>query len=211
MRLALATYNPVKECKNCSMRDENLVSAHILSFQTAAQLLQRFGGSWNTDGEGIELHLAGIENSLQFDLATGTVRNGTVMTQLGPRYTPDKGILALTDELCADLALPKTEGGVPLDPVFTLFLKLVEIFHARCGLRIIRVDSANGLGTWELRLEADGLSGWIGSDGYAHNRFGESIDLNIWQNLRPEKAATYIFGFNQFCRHYPNPLQPEKN
>lgn len=210
MRLTLPSYNPVKECQGCTLRDENKVAAHILSFQLAEHLLKRFSGTWQlADGE-IKLRLAGVEQPLRFELNTGTLGYGTLRTSITARYSVEKGITALIDEISQDLMLPFSENKGHVDPLFSLFVKLVEIFHARCGLNILPVEKDHHLQGWELALCEEGPRGWISTEGIAENRFGERADIKEWYTLRPEKMAAYVFGFNKFCGNYPSPFKTIK-
>lgn len=205
MRLALPTYNPAKECKSCSVRDESVVSGYILSFQVADQLMKRFPGTWKMELNLLTLQLKELQDPLQFDLTSGSLRYGSLVTQLMARYSPTKSISSLTDEIVRDLGFPEmTNHSADQDPSFQLILKLVEIFHARCGLHILPVASDEEE-LWELRLCQEGPQGWLSRNGVAQNRFGETVDLKQWSALRPEKLATHLFGFQRFCRHYPNP------
>jgi len=206
MRLALPTYNPVKECKSCTTRDESAIAARILSFQLADRLLRGLPGQWRIGENELILQPLVANRQIKLDLTTGTVHYGSVATQVVPRYSPHKGIGSLTDEVWSDLALPAASPNEEIDQVFTLFLKLTEIFHARCGLTILPYDSRNGRETWEIRLGDSGLQGWVRRDLTAQNRFGEVVDLRQWAGLRPEKMATYLFGFNRFCKNYPSPV-----
>ena len=131
---------------------------------------------------------------------------GTITTQLTQRYSPEKGTRLLAEEICQNLGLSVSDQLTESDYLFTLFVKLVEIFHARCGLQIYTVESQNGEDRWEIALCDEGSKGWLGRHGLAYNRFGEQIDIKEWSILRPEKIATYVFGFNRFCGHYPSPL-----
>jgi len=173
MRLTLPTYNPAKECRGCTLRDENKVSAHILSYQIADQLLRKYSGTWKLSKTEIKLNLKGVAVPLVFELNTGTLRYGSIMTQVVSRYSPEKGLARLSEEICQDFALPAPESSGQVDPLFNLFLKLIEIFHARCGLVIRPIETEQGVKGWELCLCDDGPSGWIGVDGVAENRFGK--------------------------------------
>ena len=210
MRLTLPSYNPTKECQGCTLRDENKVAAHILSFQLAELLLKRFSGTWQlTNGE-LKLRLTGVEQPLCFELNTGTLGYGTLRASIGARYSVEKGIAALADEISQDFVFPSTVDKGYKDSLFGLFVKLVEIFHARCGLNILPVEKDNQLLGWELSLCEEGPRGWINTEGIAENRFGERADIKEWYTLRPEKMATYVFGFNRFCRNYPSPFKEIK-
>lgn len=206
MRLALPTYNPVKECKSCKTRDEFAIAARILSFQLADRLLRELPGQWKLGENEIVLYPEHFPEPIELDLASGTVNYKSVITQIVPRYSPAKGIGRLADEVRTDLVVPAGESECEVDQMFTLFLKLTEIFHARCGLTVVPYDSRSGREVWEIRLGDAGPQGWVRWDLTAENRFGEAVDLKQWAGLRPEKLATYLFGFNRFCRNYPSPV-----
>lgn len=207
MRLTLATYNPVKECQGCTLRDENKVAAHILSFQLAELLLKRYSGTWKlTKGE-LKLHLEGVEQPINFELNTGTIAYGSLRTSIVARYSAEKGLAQLGEDISKDFALPAAEFKGFDDVLFMLFVKLMEIFHARCGLNILPIEKEHQLVGWELCLCDEGPRGWISTEGIVENRFGERADVKDWLTLRPEKMATYVFGFNQFCRNYPSPFK----
>jgi hypothetical protein len=210
MRLNSPAYNPVKECNGCTQHDENKVAAHILSFQLSNLLLKHFSGTWQlTKGE-LKLHLEGVEHPLSFDLNHGTLAYGSLRTSIGVRYSVEKGLNQLLEELIQDFALPSPGYKQFEDSMFNLFVKLIEIFHARCGLTIIPVEKDHQPLGWELCLGEDGPRGWISTDGVAENRFGDRVDIKEWYNLRPEKTAAYVFGFNQFCRNFPSPFKKFK-
>jgi hypothetical protein len=215
MRLALPLDNPAKECISCKVTTENYVSGYILSFQVADQLLRCFPGSWEIWPNQLTLQIEGVEEALVFNLGTGSVNKGELVIQLLPRYSSDKKLITLTEEIARDLGLPPmTKGNV--DSKFQLLVKLVEIFHARCGLHILPV-LFNQEELLELRLcqEGGGPQGWLSKEGMVLNRFGESVDMKKWSDLRPEMQAANLFGFQRFCRHYPNPesssLAPENS
>ena len=205
MRLALPLDNPAKECISCKVTDENYISGYILSFQVADQLLRCYPGSWEIWPSQLTLQIEGIEEALEFNLGTGSLNKGTFVIQLVPRYSPDKRLSILAGEIAHDLGLPPMTKG-DSDSKFQLLVKLVEIFHARCGLHISPV-LFNQEELLELRLcqEGGGPQGWISKENMAINRFGESVDIKKWSDLRLEKQATNLFGFQRFCSHYPNP------
>lgn len=207
MRLTLPVYNPVKECQGCTLRDENKVAAHILSFQLAELLLKRFTGTWQLTGGELKLRLAGVEQPLCFDLNTGTLGYGTLRASIVARYSVKKGLATLANEISQNFALPSSEDKEFNDSLFSLFVKLIEIFHARCGLNILPVEKDNQLVGWELSLSDEGQQGWINTVGIAENRFGERTDIREWYTLRPEKMAAYVFGFNQFCKNFKSPIK----
>ncbi len=205
MRLALPIDNPAKECTSCSVTTESYVSGYILSFQVADQLLRCFPGSWEIWPSQLTLQIEGIEEALEFNLGSGSLSKGTLVIQLVARYSPDKRLSNLAEEIARDLGLPAMAKGNP-DSKFQVLVKLVEIFHARCGLHILPV-LFNQEELLELRLcqEGGGPQGWISKEGIAMNRFGERVDIEKWSNLRPEMQAANLFGFQRFCRHYPSP------
>jgi len=204
MRIASLTYNEARECLGCGVRDEKQISTYILSFQIADQLLKRFKGEWKITANEVVLDLEGLNHSLTIDFTSGNINYGTVMARFNHRYSSEKGVSGLAAELCSDLAIPANEPKSNPDFLFKVFVKLVEIFHARCDLRIAPGKSQ---GEWEIRLNQDGPSGWVSDDNIAENRFGEKMDISQWENLRPEKAATYIFGFNRFCKNFQCPMK----
>ncbi|KUO60399.1 MAG: hypothetical protein APF84_17020 [Gracilibacter sp. BRH_c7a] len=206
LRIMSMSYNEARECSGCSLRDEKQVSTHILSFQIAGHLLKQHQGSWNITEKELILKLKGFTNPVAIDIMSGTITYGTVTMPFYSRYSPEKGVKVLVDEICEDLAIPCRDDSDSNNSnfLFNAFVKLVEIFHARCDLRIIPSKTE---GEWEIRLSQDGPSGWIGEDNIAENRFGEKIDISQWKNIRPEKLATYIFGFNRFCKHFQCPMK----
>jgi len=209
MRLAISAYNPAKECCGCLLRDEKTIAAHILSYQLAARLLARYSGSWQIQRGEIVLHLTGADHPLVFDVKHGNVHYGTVSAQFANRYDAKKGLAALTEEICEDLRLPATAApGGEVDKTFNLLVKLVEIFHARCGLEILPLEGEPR--GWELRLHHDGPSGYLYEDWTIENRYGETFDLRKWNGLRLEKMATYLFGFNRFCGNFPSPCAEDR-
>ena len=206
MRLALPAYNKAKECKICLDKEETVVSAYILSFQTASQILKKNIGTWSIVKDELRIQLKDVLITIVIDLTNSKLTYGTIMTQLTQRYSPEKGTELFAEEIYQNLGLTFSNQNTESDLLFTLFLKLVEIFHARCGLQIYEVESENGEEQWEIALCNEGSKGWVGRNGLASNRFGEQIDIKEWSGLRPEKIATYFFGFNRFCGHYPSPL-----
>lgn len=204
MRIASLTYNEARDCMGCDCRDEKQISTYILSFQIAEQLLKRFQGQWKITDNEIVLSLANIGQPLSIDLSSGTIHYGTLMTRFHHRYNPIEGVTGLVDGLCSDFNLPMDEPENNTEFLFKVFVKLVEIFHAHCDLRI---TPGKDEGEWEIRLNQDGPSGWLGEDRIAENRFGEKIDITKWESLRIEKAATYIFGFNRFCKNFQCPMK----
>lgn len=204
LRIMSMSYNEARECAGCSLRDEKQVSTYILSFQIAGQLLKQHQGDWNITSKEIILKLEGFSNTVIIDVSSGTMTYGTVAMPFYNRYSPEKGVKVLVDEVCADLAIPCRQDSNNSKFLFSALVKLVEIFHARCDLRI---GPSKTEGEWEIQLSQDGPFGWIGEDNIAENRFGEKMDISQWQNLRPEKLATYIFGFNRFCKHFQCPMK----
>ncbi|MGI6451732.1 MAG: hypothetical protein ACOX3R_16170 [Desulfitobacteriia bacterium] len=204
MRIASLTYNEAKDCQGSGVRDEKQISTYILSFEIAERLLERFSGQWKITGNEIVLNLAGLGHSLAIDYVAGIIKYGTLSAYFYHRYDPRKGVSGLVRDLCLDLAVPQVEGSYSTDFLFKVFVKLVEIFHPRCDLRIL---SGPKEGEWEIRLNQTGPSGWINAQNFAENRFGEKVDISVWQSLRPEKVATYIFGFNRFCKNFQCPMK----
>ncbi|WP_019851277.1 hypothetical protein [Desulfitobacterium sp. PCE1] len=206
MRLPLPSYNPVKQCQGCSQYDENKVAAQILSYQLAYYLLKRYSGTWQVKKDEILLQLEGADSPMHFELHTGVLRYKTLRTSIVSRYSVDHGLNELAEDIIKDFALPNSHGDFQ-DSLFGLFVKLIEIFHARCGLRIAQCEKGQNLAGWELTLGDETLRGWISADGVAENRFGERYNLKKWFNLRPEKMAAYAFGFYRFCENYPSPIK----
>lgn len=207
MRLTVTSYNPAKQCQGCLHVDETKVAAHILSYQLAYMLLKRYGGTWKVIKEEIILHLDDIEKPLLFELNNGTLRYKTLRASIVSRYSVEKGIQYLTEEIIHDFALPQGKEGEFVDPLFSLFVKLIEIFHARCGLKIAQMEKGDGFLGWQLTLGDEELKGWVNPEGMVKNRFGESSDIHQWDHLRPEKKAAYVFGFCRFCDNYPSPVK----
>lgn len=206
MRLPLTNYNPVKLCQGCIQHDETKVAAQILSYQLAYHLLKRYSGTWQVKKDEILLQLEGTAHPLHFELNTGVLRYKTVRTSIVSRYSVERGLNELAEEISKDFALPDSRGEFQ-DPLMGLFVKLIEIYHARCGLRIVQCEKGQSLAGWELALGDETLRGWISSDGVMENRFGERYDLQDWFALRPEKMAAYVFGFYRFCKNYPSPIR----
>ena len=208
MRLALPSFNPVRECRSCKVREEREVSAHILSYQIAHQLLMSIPGQIQVDGNRLILELDSYE-PLHFDLRSGSLNARNLSIPLEQRYQLNKRLDELTQQIKEELQISQNEEGYEVNPIHTLLVKLVEIFHARCGLYLQSVQIQGDNTVWEIRLCENGPSGWIQSNGVIRNRFGEEMNLNEWIQLRPEKLAAYVFGFNRFCRHYPSPVHPQ--
>lgn len=208
MRLALPSFNPVRDCRGCKVREESEVSAHILSYQIAHQLLKGKPGKIQVDGNRLILELDTHE-PLDFDLRSGSLNSRNLSIPLEQRYQLNKSIDELAQQIKEELQISPIEGDYKINPIHTLLVKLVEIFHARCGLCLQSVQGEDDNTVWEIRLCENGPSGWIQSNGVVRNRFGEEMELAQWIHLRPEKLAAYVFGFNRFCRHYPSPVNPE--
>lgn len=204
LRIMSMSYNEARECAGSSLRDEKQVSTYILSFQIAGELLKQNQGDWDITSKEIILKLEGFANPVIIDVSSGTLTFGTVAMPFYNRYSPEKGVKVLVDEVCSDLAIPCKQDSNNSAFLFNAFVKLVEIFHARCNLRI---GPSKTEGEWEIQLSQDGPFAWIGEDNIAENRFGEKMDISQWKNLRPEKVATYIFGFNRFCKHFQCPMK----
>lgn len=205
LRLALVV-NPVKECQSCAQRDEREVSAHILAYQIAHQLLLSVPGQIQVDGNRLILNLE-EHDPLHFDLRSGSLHAYNLNIPLEQRYQRQKGVEDLVNRLKEEFQITSRNPDYHIDPITTLLVKLIEIYHARCGLHISSVQSQGEKTIWEIKLHEDGPSGWIQSDGVMRNRLGEEMSLTDWSHLRPEKLAMYVFGFNQFCRHYPSPVK----
>ncbi|MEL1133889.1 hypothetical protein AAC978_01800 [Desulfitobacterium sp. THU1] len=205
MRLTVPSYNPVKQCQGCSQQDENKVAAQILSYQLAHLFLKRYSGTWQIKKDEILLKLESFEQPLQFELNTGTIRYKTLRASLISRYSVEKGLSCLADDIAQDFAFPMSSAETK-DDLFGLFVKLIEIYHARCGLKIVQCEKGNNLLGWELILGDEKLRGWISSEFVAENRFGERMNILEWFKLRPEKMAGYVFGFQRFCENYPTPV-----
>lgn len=138
---------------------------------------------------------------------SGILVYGSLKTSILIHYHVDKGLTELKEEIISDLGLPLTENKEYEDPIFRLFVKLIEIFHARCGLKIKTIENTDEETVWEIYLSETGPHGWISSDGIAKNAQGEQVDIKLWFSLRPEKIAGYVFGFNSFCKNYKSPLK----
>jgi len=204
MRIASLNYEEDRECRGSSVRDEKQISTYILSFQVAEKLLRIHQGSWKITGNQIVLQLKDLEQDLVIDIESGKISYGTVTIPFANRYSAAQGVMSLVQELCSDLNIPPKEAVNDLDFLFKVFVKLVEVFHARCDLRIL---PGNADGEWEIRLGEEGPSGWLSADNIAENRFGEKMDISVWENLRAEKVATYLFGFNRFCKNFQCPMR----
>lgn len=206
MRLVLPSYNPVKQCQGCSQYDENKVSAQILSYQLAYNLLTRYGGNWQVKKDEIILQLEDVDQPLYFELNTGTLKYKTLRASVVSRYSVESGLNLLAEDIVKDFALPYSFKDFQ-EPLFGFFVKMIEIFHARCGLKIAQCEKGQTLAGWELALGDENLNGWISSNGVVENRFGEQYNLKEWFSLRPEKMAAYVFGFLNFCGNYPSPIK----
>lgn len=206
LRVALVV-NPVKECQSCTQRDEREVSAHILSYQIAHELLSSVPGQIQVDGSRLILNLQS-HDPLHFDLRSGSLQAKNLNIPFEQRYHKDKRLDELIKQLKEEIQISPADMDYQIDPLTTLLVKLIEIYHARCGLHVSSVQSHEDKFLWEIKLHEDGPSGWIQSDGVIKNRFGEEMKLTDWAHLRPEKLAMYVFGFNRFCRHFPSPVKP---
>lgn len=206
MRLASLSSNPVKECQSCDGREEREVTSHILSYQIAHQLLMSVPGQIQVEGSRLTLNLDSHE-PLHFDLRSGTLNTMNLSIPLEQRYQRDKRLSELTRQIKEELQINGEIEGNQVNQIHTLLVKLIEIFHARCGLHIQSAQTQGDKTLWEIRLCEGGPIGWIQSDGVIRNRFGEEANLDVWKQLRPEKLAAYVFGFNQFCRHYSVPTK----
>lgn len=206
MRLALATYNPVKECQSCTIREEKEVSAHILAYQVAHQLFNSYSGSLNMDYNTLIVQLDFSEAPLTIDLHAGHLNYKSLSIPLQQHYESGRSLSEIVKEIQDYLALPEV-SPTPDREYYTLLTKLIEIFHARCGLHFRTIETTEEKTTWEFSLCEQGPQGWISSDGIVSNRFGEVLNLRDWKHLRPEKLAAYVFGFSRFCRHFPSPIR----
>ncbi|MDA8227681.1 MAG: hypothetical protein M0T74_08250 [Desulfitobacterium hafniense] len=211
MRIAAPAYNPVKECKSCKGRDESMVSSHILAFQVANEMFKLAKTYPLVEREFLLLELEKADNTLRFDLLKGDLSYGSVSFPLMDKYSPETGVERLIQEVLSKLELttiyPLRYSNEIRESryIFSILAKLIEVFHARCGLHIITLGRNEDHVIWELSLCEEGPKGWINSNGIAKNRFGDEINIRQWATLRPEKVATNIFGFNKFCSHYSLP------
>lgn len=208
MRVALSVLNPVKDCQCSAQRDENEVSAHILAYQIAYHLLSCIPGQIQIDGSNLTLKLEEHE-SLHFDLQSGYLHGQNLKIPFIEGYKDQKRLDEIVKAIKEELMITSSHEAREVDPITTLLVKLIEIYHARCGLKIYTRINEDGQTTWEINLHEGGPSGWVEGDGTIRNRLGEVVRLEEWSHLRPEKRATYVFGFNRFCRHFPSPLDKE--
>lgn len=206
MRFPLPIYNPVKECNSCIQQEENEVSAHILAYQVANQLIKAHSGSMTMDCSTLAINLRFLEEPLTINLHSGQLSYQSLSVPLQQHYASGMSLGQIVSEIEDYLALPEANPGSDYE-IYSLLTKLVEIYHARCGLKITTLENSEGKTTWELRLSDQDRVGWIYSDGTAKNRFGEVLELKDWEHLRPEKRASYVFGFNRYCSNYPSPLK----
>lgn len=211
MRFVIPPDSSMAECHSCRDYDEYQVGSYILCYQVANSLLSDYSGSWKIGESGITLSCKGLDAPLYFEFGSGTLSYKSLAFPLYPHYSCYQGIKGLRGEICRNLDLEmQLEGRTgPPDLLFNLFVKLIEIFHVRCGLQIRENSEPNGPKSWEIRLRKEGMEGWVGADGVARNRFGETVKIAQWLNLRPEKMATYLFGFNRYCLYYPSPLKQQ--
>lgn len=187
-------------------QEEKEVSAHILAYQIANELIKNHSGSMNMDQNSLVINLDSLEGPLTINLRSCSLDYQAINIPLQQYYASGKRLAQMVSEIQDNLSLPKGNAISNYD-IYGLLTKLIEIYHARCGLRIITMDNSEGKTTWELRLSEQGPSGWIYSDGTAKNRYGEILELKDWKHLRPEKMAAYVFGFNRYCSNYPSPLK----
>ncbi|AHF06720.1 hypothetical protein [Desulfitobacterium metallireducens] len=206
MRFPLPIYNPVKECNSCIQQEEKEVSAHILAYQVANQLIKNHSGTMTMDSNTLVINLRSLEEPLTINLHSGQLSYQSLGVPLQQHYASGKRLTQIVSEIQDYLAIPEANQTSDYE-LYSLLTKLVEIYHARCGLQIITLDNSEEKTTWELRLTDQGPAGWIYSDGTAKNRFGEVLELKNWEHLRPEKMAAYVFGFNRYCSNYPSPLK----
>ena len=208
MRLALTPDHLVGECHPCNEKDEYQVSSYILCYQTADYLLKNYQGRWEIQEREIVLALEGLDGLVHLEFESGSMSVNSLAVSLYSRYSCELGIKGLVEDIIQDLdwqakLVPQNKEE---DFLFSLFVKLIEIFHARCGLCIRKSPASDGSENWEIGMGREGTQGWVTPEGMAINRFGESFPVEKWRGLRPEKAATYMFGFNRYCHHYPSPL-----
>lgn len=206
MRFALSLYNPVKECSSRTFREENEVSAHILAYQVAYHLIRNHAGTMSMNHNTLDVIFDSLEEPLTINLRSGYLNYKSLNVPLLQYYASGKRAPEIAAEIHDYLALPVVNPTIDYE-IYGLLTKLVEIYHARCGLQIITLENSEGKIIWELQLSEQGLPGWISSDGIAKNRFGEVLELQDWKHLRLEKLAAYVFGFNRYCSHYPSPLK----
>ncbi|ADY56807.1 hypothetical protein Sgly_2523 [Syntrophobotulus glycolicus DSM 8271] len=204
--LAHYQYDHQRECRGCSGRDELELSRYILAFQVAEELLARFGGQWQIEGNKIVLAIQDCGMEIGIGCYTGLLASGPVQMSLLESYDSFTGIKGLTDRICTMTNIQTENPAKDGSYLFVLMAKLVQIFHARCNLRILPVDFVRTK-EWEISIGDDQAKGWLNEKGIARNRFGQAADTKDWQGLRPEKAATYLFGFYSFCQNYRNPLR----
>lgn len=195
MRLIQFEYNSESEYRGSFIADEAKVAAQILSFQCAKQFLRRYSGKWELEAGEIRIYLNGIDSALCFELETGMMTYGSSRVSIVDRYTPAKGLECLTGEFIQELSLPIPKSVGIVDPIFELLVKLIEIYHARCGLEFMAVKKDNKTVGWEIFLK-EGPHGVIYKEGILENRSGERTDIAKWLSLRPEKLATYVYRFN---------------
>lgn len=210
LRIALSVVNPVKDCQCGIQRDEEAVSAHILAYQVAFNLLSSTPGQIQVDRNGLTLRLEEYD-PLHFDLKSGLLNAQNLNIPLGEGYQGKRGVNEIVKAIKEELNITPTDNFHKVDPLTTLLVKLIEIYHARCGLQIHTIKCEEDNTIWEINLHEGGPRGWVQSDGTIRNRLGEVAQLEQWTHLRPEKMAAYVFGFNRFCKHFPNPLDKEKN
>lgn len=208
MRLAPSVLNPVKDCQCSLQRDENEVSAHILAYQIAYHLLSSIPGQIQMDGCHLTLNLEDYE-PLHFDLQSGYLYGQNLKIPFTEGYKDQKKLDEIVKAIKEELKITISGQAREVDPITTLLIKLIEIYHARCGLKIYTRKNEDGQTRWEKNLHDGGPSGWVEKDGTIRNRLGEVVRLEQWSHLRPEKRAAYVFGFYRFCRHFPSPLDQE--
>jgi hypothetical protein len=202
--VAQYNYDENRECRGCSDREENNLSRYILAFQVADELLRRYEYHWSISRDEITLNSCDFNNEIRIGFNSGLLRTASTEIDLLENYDSFAGVKGLTDFICEQLELEQRSGDREISYVFDLLTKLVQIFHARCNLRIIPGDFV-GTREWEISIGDDEAKGWLNEKGIARNRFGQVIDTKNWRGLRTEKAATYLFGFNSFCQNFRSP------
>lgn len=197
-------YDHNRECRGCSDREENNLSRYILAFQVADELLRRYEFDWSISKYEILLNSRDFIHEIRIGFNSGLLATALTEIDLLEKFNPFSGIKGLTDFICQEIELEQRSAYRDPGYVFDLMAKLVQIFHARCNLRIIPGDLV-GTKEWEISIGDDEAKGWLNEKGIARNRFGQVIDTKKWMGLRSEKAATYLFGFNSFCQNFRSP------
>ncbi|NMA68545.1 MAG: hypothetical protein GX958_03905, partial [Desulfitobacterium sp.] len=158
MRVALSVLNPVKDCQCSVMRDENEVSAHILAYQIAYHLLSSISGHIQIDDSRLTLNLEEY-GSLHFDFQSGFLYGQKLKIPFSESYLEEKGLNELIKGIKEELRITSVDKLHEVDPITTLLVKLIEIYHARCGLKIYTRENEDGQPIWEINLHDGGPSG----------------------------------------------------